>query len=125
MKRAAPKKLRKFKVGEGLPNLTLLSNELQDYTDVLMGRVEPPVQGVLSLMEVADTYFARASEIEMVIYRKVREGIISRSNPYNQFRTQELRTFKELAKRAADLGSRRLTAEALDFQKQQTGRESR
>jgi len=119
------RKLRSFKVGDGLPNLTLLSNELLDYTDVLMGRKAPPMEGVLALMETADAYFARASEIEMLIQKKVREGTISSSNPYNKFRTGELRNFKELAKRASDLGSRRLTAAALDFQKQQTGRESR
>jgi hypothetical protein len=102
-----------------------LSKELFDMTDVLMGRDEPPVVGVLALMETADAYFARASEIEMLILAKVRVGTIGSSNPYNKFRTGELRNFKELAKRAADLGSRRLTAAALEFQKQQTGRESR
>lgn len=123
MKQKKVKKLRSFKVGEGLPNLTLLSNELQDMTDVLMGREEPPVQGVLALMETADAYFARASEIEMQISRKAREGNLP--SVYQKFRTTELRVFKELAKRAADLGSRRLTEAALEMQKQQTGRESR
>lgn len=124
MKSKKVRKLRSFRVGEGLPNLTLLSNELLDMNDVLMGRKEPPVTGVLALMETADAYFARASEIEILIQKAVREGRISSSNPYNKFRTGELRNFKELAKRAADLGSRRLTAAALDFQKAQKGRES-
>jgi hypothetical protein len=91
-------------------------------TDVLLGREEPPVDGVLALMETADAYFARASEIEMQIAKKAREGDLP--SVYQKFRTTELRTFKELAKRAADLGSRRLTQAALDFQRQQTGRES-
>lgn len=125
MRRRPVRKLRSFKVGEGLPKLSLIDQEIQEMKDVLMGRTDPPVQGVLALMEVADAYFARASEIEMLIHKAVREGRISSSNALNKFRTGELRIFKELAKRAADLGSRRLTAEMLDFQKQQTGRESR
>lgn len=127
--RALPQgSLRAFKLGEGLPNLTMLQEELADMTDVLMGRVAPPVRlrdRTLALMEVADAYYSRASEIKMLIHRLEREGKVVRGTPLYQFRTGELATFLEMSKRAADLGSRRLTDEQLEFEMQNQGRESR
>lgn len=94
--------------------------------DVLLGRVPPPVDlGVSTLMEVADAYFARASEIEMLIHQLEREGKVLRGTALYKFRTGELRTFQEVAKRAADLGSRRITMEQLRMQREWTGRDSR
>lgn len=119
--------LRLFRLGEGLPSITALQEELQDYTDVLLGRVEPPVRlrdRTLALMECADAYYSRASEIKMLIHKLEREGRVSRGDPLYVFRTGELATFLELSKRAADLGSRRLTDEQLDFEMQTKGRES-
>ena len=120
--------LRAFKLSEGLPNLTVLQEELQDMTDVLMGRVSPPVKlrdRTLALMEVADAYFARASEIKMHIHRLEREGRVLRGTPLYQFRTGELATFMEMSKRAADLGSRRLTEESNTIEAEERGREYR
>ena len=99
--------------------------ELADMTDVLLGREDPPVDGVLSLMEVADAYFARAMELTMLIQQMEREGTVLKGSSHYKFRTGELRTFAEMAKRAADLGSRRLTEENLKFEKSRTGRESK
>lgn len=118
--------LRAFKVGDSPINITVWRQELADYTDVLLGRREPPIPAtsVMSLMEVADIYFARASEMTMEIQRLEREGRIDKANPAYRFRTGELRTFLDMAKRAADLGSRRLTEERLRYDMANKGRES-
>lgn len=125
-------RLRAVPLGHGLPNLTVMRAELLDMTDVLIGRKEPPINaGHLTLMEVADAYYARASEMTMLIQEMESDGLIKRGRGNDkgdalyQFRTGELRTFMEMAKRAADLGSRRLTEESLHFEKARIGRESR
>jgi hypothetical protein len=103
-----------------------MMEELQDMTDVLMGRVDPPIDaGYLTLMEVADAYFARASEMTMLIHEAEREGRVSKGSAYTKFRTSELREFKELAKKASELGSRRLTNEQLRYEMEQHGKESK
>jgi hypothetical protein len=103
-------KVRAIQVGTGLPEIEDLENELEHYMDVLMGRVQPPLDaGHLTLMEVADAYFARACEIQYLILKAEREGGVFKGSKYYKFRTGELRTFLELSKRASDLGSRRLT----------------
>lgn len=102
-----------------------MMEEVQDMTDVLLGRAQPPIQsGILTLMEVADGYFARASELTMLIQQGEREGTILKGSAHYKFRTGELRTFMEMAKRATDLGSRRVTAESLRIETERTGRES-
>jgi hypothetical protein len=120
--------LRAFRLAEGLPTVTEMADELQGYTDILLGREEPPegisVNRPLSLMEVADAYYARAMELTMQIHRGEREGNIPKSSSYSRFRTGELRTFCDLAKRAADLGSRRLTEQQLQYEREMLGRES-
>jgi hypothetical protein len=122
---AGTKSLRAFKVGEGVPSIPDMVNELQDMTDVLLGRNDPPVNaGYLSMMEVADAFFARASEMTILLQQAEREGRVTRGSAHYKFRTGELRTFLEMAKRAADLGSRRLTAESLRWDMEMKGRES-
>lgn len=118
-------RLRAVQVGEGVPVIPVMQSELQDMTDVLLGRVEPPIDaGHLTLYEVADAYFARASELTMLLQSMERDGQITRGSAHYKFRTGELRTFMEMAKRAADLGSRRLTEEALLIERERLGRES-
>lgn len=119
-------RLRAFQVGEGLDPPAKMMEELQDMTDVLMGRVDPPLDaGYLTLMETADAYYARASEMTMLIHEAEREGRITKGSAYTKFRTSELRTFRELAKAASELGSRRLTQEQLRFEQSRLGRDSR
>jgi hypothetical protein len=102
--------VRQVDVGVGLPPVEELEAELEAYMDVLMGRVPPPIDaGTLTLMEVADAYFARANEIQFQIHKKERTGDVFRGSTYYKFRTGELRAFLELSKKAAELGSRRLT----------------
>lgn len=120
------RRLRGVVVGIDLPNISKMQVELLDMTDVLIGRVDPPVwAGHLTLMEVADAYYARAAEMTMLIQSKEREGIVGKGDSLYKFRTGELRTFMEMAKRAADLGSRRLTEEQLKFEQSRLGRDSR
>lgn len=101
----------------GLSTLEDLEDELQYYTDVLMGRKEAPLESpYLALQEVATAYHSRAREIEMLIYNGERAGDIKKYSPYQKFRTGTLNSFIELSKRAAELGSRRLTQESLLWQ---------
>jgi hypothetical protein len=103
-------RLRDVPLKAGLPPLEELRDELEEYRDVLMGRKPPPIDAdYLTLMEVADAYYSRACEIQMLIMEAEREGGAFKGSSYYKFRTGELRTFLEMTKRAADLGSRRLT----------------
>ena len=109
------RKVRDIPVALGLSTLEELEEELFGYVDVLLGRQEPPIDnGIMTMMEVADGYLARAYEIEMMILAAERNKDILRSNPYVKFRTGELRSFIELARKATDLGSRRLTMARLE-----------
>ena len=108
----------------GMPTLEELEEEFFGYVDVLLGRQEPPIDiGVLTLMEVSNAYLSRGIEVEMMILAAERNRDILRSNPYSKFRTGELRSFIELAKKAQELGSRRLTQAQLLAEAEKTGNE--
>lgn len=118
--------LRAVHLGEGVPPLTTLAEELQDMTDVLLGRVQPPIDaGHLTLYEVADAYYARAAEVTILLQQAERDGTITKGSAHYKFRTGELRTFLEMAKRAADLGSRRITYEQMMIEATMLGRDSK
>lgn len=120
-------KVRTLKLGRGVKQAIELSVELEDMRDVLLGHADVPEgihPGPLALMEVAEAYFSRACDIEQIILKKEREGSITGDSSLSRFRKGELRSFKEMAKSAADLGSRRLTAESLRFEQERNGRES-
>lgn len=106
-------------VGSGLPPVGDLQEEFLEYTDVILGRADPPTEGdyYLDLMEVASAYYARAKEIDMLIHWEEQQRRVIRGSPHYRFRTGQLRSFMEMAKMMADLGSRRLTQEKL-FQEQ-------
>lgn len=99
----------------GLPeDVNELYDELEHYCDVLLGREDSPVQSpYLELAEVATAYYARACEIDMLIHRAEKEGSVIRGTEFYKFRTGALRSFIEMSKKMADLGSRRLTQEEL------------
>lgn len=106
--------LRDVPMQYGLPAIEVLSAEIEGYTDILLGRVVPPIDnGVATMMEVANAYFARASEIDMLIHKGERDGSILRGSPYYRFRTGELRSFLDLTKRSFELGSRLITVEQM------------
>jgi len=103
---------------EGLPPVEELHDELLTYANVILGRADPPtgVDGYLDLMEVAAAYYARAKEIDMYIHWEEQQRRVIRGSPYYKFRTGQLRSFIEMAKMMADLGSRRLSNERLLFE---------
>lgn len=106
-----------LQLGEGLGKVADLSEEIKGYTNVLLGRVDPPMDaGVATLMECADAYYARACEIDILIHEGEREFEIGKGDPLYKFRTGELRSFLELTKRAQEMGSRRITLAQLMMQ---------
>lgn len=108
------RRLIDIEVGLGLESVDVLWEELQGYIDVLLGRVESPIDSpYLALAEAATAYYARAQEIDARIHAAEREGAVMRGSPLYRFRTGELRSFIELSKKCAELGSRRLTQEQL------------
>jgi hypothetical protein len=99
-----------FRLGDVNNSLAIWRDELDEMRSVLLGHEDPPVdRGVLTLFEVADAYFARAKEMEQVIMRQEADGNVLKNSKTYRFRTGELRSFIELAKGAAELGSRRVT----------------
>ena len=112
----AAKSIRDIQVGMGLDEVDDLKAEIEGYWDVLLGRTPPPIEaGDLTLMEIANAYYSRAMEIHALIHQAEREGGVFKGSQYYRFRTGELRDFIEVAKRAQDLGSRRLTQARLEF----------
>ena len=83
----------------------------RNYTDVIFGRKESPVnEGISTMYEVAVAYYARAKEIEMFC-KKLESGIdVGKTrHPIYKFRTGQLNVFIELVKELSKLGSRRIT----------------
>lgn len=110
------RKLIGVKVGESL-KLGEMRQELDEMTDVLLGRVPAPIEsGVITLMEVAEAYYARATEMQMQIQRGEATGAVAKGSAPYKFRTGELRSFRELAKAAMELGSRRVTQAKLEME---------
>jgi len=100
--------------GTGLPTVEELWDEITTYIDILLGRIDPPIDSpYLLLMEVSTAYYARALEIDALIHHEEREMRVLKGSGYYKFRTGELRDFIELAKKTAELGSRRLTQEQI------------
>lgn len=103
-------------VSLGLPTVEEMWKELAEYIDILLGRKPPPiVSPYLALVECATAYHGRAQEMSALIHNGERTGDIVKGSPYYRFRTGELRSFIELSRKAAELGSRRLTQEQLLF----------
>lgn len=118
-------KVRHFRLNGGLPPVEILREELAGYRQVLLGHEDPPYyKGVMTLMETAEAYYSRACEMEQLIFDAIAEGQISKSSEYNTFRTQTLRSFKELSKSATELGSRRITFEDARVRQEMRGLES-
>jgi len=109
-------KLTEVPVASDLLSPDEITEELLGYCDVLLGRVDPPVESpYLSLAEIATAYYARACEIDMLIHEQERKGVVIRGHALYRVRTGALRSFIEMSKKMSDLGSRRLTQEQLLF----------
>lgn len=101
--------VRYFKLGRGF-DLGPMEEELTEYVDVLLGRVDPPiVNGPMTLMELAEGYHARGKEIEMRLHMLEASGASPKNGAAYKFRTGFLRSFLELTKSSIELGSRRIT----------------
>lgn len=104
-------------IGEGMPSILELRAELDQMLSVLLGREEAPInRGVMTLMEVAEAYYARAGEIEILIHRGESTGVVAKNSQLYLFRTRELRAFQDVAKGAMELGSRRVTSAKLEYE---------
>ena len=128
IRRAGPKQVQFGKrltdvlVGIGLPDVDELKDEILHYANVLLGREDSPIESpYLTMQEVATAYHSRAREIEMMIFDAEREGAVAKGSPLYKFRTGSLSSFIELSKRAAELGSRRLTQEELLYRQKLEG----
>lgn len=81
--------------------------------------MEPPIEnGEMTLMEYANAVYSRALELTMMIQRAESDGQVLKGSKYYKLRTGELRTFTELALRAIDLGSRRVTWAQVEYSMQ-------
>ena len=108
--------LQKMLLPAGMGTLERCREELNEYTDILLGRKPPPFEsGVSTLMEVATAAMGRALEMQARIQRGETNGTIKRGSRWYKFRTGELRTFIELAEGAVELGSRRITAARVEY----------
>jgi hypothetical protein len=109
-------RLTSVPLGIGLPDPEDIEEELLGYCDVLLGRVASPVSSpYLDLAEVASAYYARAQELDALIHREERRGTVHRGSPLYRTRTGALRSFLEMSKMMASLGSRRLSEQRLIF----------
>ena len=107
--------VRKFKVNHGIPTVGEMRDEIDEYTQVLMGHEEPPIEnGVLTLMEYANAVYSRAMELTMYLQRAEADGVVLKGSRQYRFRTGELRTFCEMSAKAIELGSRRVTVAQLE-----------
>ena len=65
--------MQKFPLKKGLSSAQELHEEINDYINVLMGHINPPIaDGVDTLFEVSSTYLARAKEIEIKLLERER-----------------------------------------------------
>lgn len=108
----------------GLGTPDEISDEIQDMLNVLLARVNSPVDAdnALALMEVADAYYMRASELAFKIHRLERLGIVSRGDDLYKLRTGEINDFLEACKRTIETGSRRLSALQFELEQSKLGR---
>ena len=110
------KSLRLVKLGHGIPTLSVLRDELLEYTEVLLGRVEPPIDnGEMTMMEYANAVYSRSLEITMMLQRAEADGQVLKGSKHYKFRTGELRTFTEMALKCIELGSRRVTMARMEY----------
>lgn len=114
--------LNEVPIGSGLPDADDVRDELLEYCDVLLGRKPAPIiSPYLALGEIATAYYARAQEIDMLIHEAERDGTVMKGSDLYKVRVGALRSFIEMSKRMAELGSRRLTQEQLLTEQRKTG----
>ena len=71
--------MQKFPLKKGLSSAQELHEEINDYIDVLMGHINPPIaDGVDTLFEVSSTYLARAKDCLLYTSPSPRDCRLSR-----------------------------------------------
>lgn len=119
IRRSFTQPLSHVPVSAGLPSADEIKDELLGYMDVILGRTPPPIDaGVMTRHEVALAYYARATELDMLIHEFEREGSIIRGSDHYRLRTGALRSFLEMIKKVVDAGSRGLTHEMFLYKMQ-------
>ena len=89
--------MQKFPLKKGLSGADELHEEINEYINVLMGHINPPItDGVDTLFEVSSTYLARAKEIEIKLLERERNGDVPSGDALKKCRTGELRSVIEL-----------------------------
>ena len=84
--------MQKFPLKKGLSSAQELHEEINNYIDVLMGHINPPIaDGVDTLFEVSSTYLARAKEIEIKLLERERNTKVEPGDELKKFRTGEVR----------------------------------
>ena len=112
IRRQFAQRLNDVPVASGLPSANEIKDELLEMMDVILGRVNAPIDaGVMTRHEVALAYFARATELDMLIHEQERVGQIVRGSDHYRIRTGALRSFLELITKVVAAGSRQLTHE--------------
>lgn len=105
----------------GLGSYEEIIDELLGYVDILKGLADSPVNSpYLTLMEVSTAYLSRAYEIEMLIFVGEHNGSIERGDMLYKLRTGPLDSFISMARKMAELGSRRLSQEQLLSEQRRT-----
>lgn len=80
--------MQKFPLKKGLSNVEDLHAEINEYIDVIMGHINPPIaDGIDTLFEVSSTYLARAKEIEIKLLERERSESIAAGDNLKKFRT--------------------------------------
>jgi hypothetical protein len=103
----------------GLGTYDELVDELLGYAHILKGLADAPMASpYLTLMETATAYLVRAYEIEMLIYTGEHNKTLEKE--YSNLRTRQLQSFIDMARKMADLGSRRLTMEQVLTEQRRT-----
>lgn len=93
-----------------------MRQEIDQYVAVLLGHESAPIEnGVMTMLEYSNAVYSRAAEITILIQRAEADGVVPKNSRMYRFRTGELRTFLELATKAIDLGSRRVTAAQMEY----------
>jgi hypothetical protein len=123
IRRSFARPLTEVPVLEGLGSVDDIMDELLEMTQVILGRKKPPVDfGVMTRHEVALAYFARVTEIELLIYEHERKKLGVKGDPFTQLRTKQVRAMLEMLKTQVSAGSRQLTHE-MHLYKMQTDAE--
>ena len=86
--------MQKFPLKKGLSSAQELHEEINNYIDVLMGHINPPIaDGVDTLFEVSSTYLARAKEIEIKLLERERNTKVESGDELKKIQNWRIKKF--------------------------------